>query len=42
MHEHGVVEREEHTEEGTHLVGRLPTSLVGRYRPDRTGSGAAG
>ena len=42
MHEHGVVEREEHTEEGTRLVGRLPTSLVGRYSPYWTGSGAAG
>lgn len=31
MHEHGVVEREEHTETGTHLVGRLPVELAGRY-----------
>ena len=31
MHEHGVVESEEHTELGTHLVGRLPTELAGRY-----------
>ena len=31
MHEHGIVEREEHTEDGTHLVGRLPVELAGRY-----------
>lgn len=31
MHEHGVVEREEHTEHGTHLQGRLPVELAGRY-----------
>jgi GTPase len=33
MHEHGIVEREEHTEDGTHLVGRLPVELAGRYAP---------
>ncbi len=31
MHEHGVVEHEEHTEHGTHLQGRLPVELAGRY-----------
>jgi GTP-binding protein HflX len=31
MHEHGVVEHEEHTEHGTHLRGRLPVELAGRY-----------
>lgn len=30
-HEHGFVEHEEHGEEGTHLVGRLPIALAGRY-----------
>ncbi len=42
MHEHGVVEREEHSEEGTHLVGRLPTALVGRYAAYWIGRSAAG
>ncbi len=31
MHEHGVVEQEEHTEQGTHVIGRLPVELAGRY-----------
>jgi GTP-binding protein HflX len=31
MHEHGVVESEEHTEHGTHLQGRLPIALAGRF-----------
>ena len=31
MHEHGVVEHEEHTENGTHLQGRLPVELAGRF-----------
>ncbi|MDQ3247769.1 MAG: GTPase HflX [Chloroflexota bacterium] len=30
-HEHGAVESEEHTETGTHLVGRMPVALAGRY-----------
>ncbi len=30
-HEHGFVEQEEHGETGTHLVGRLPVELAGRY-----------
>ncbi|MCL4862280.1 MAG: GTPase HflX [Caldilineaceae bacterium] len=30
-HEHGFVELEEHGDEGTHLVGRLPIALAGRY-----------
>jgi GTP-binding protein HflX len=33
MHEHGVVEHEEHTEHGTHLRGRLPVELAGRFAP---------
>ena len=33
MHEHGVVEQEEHTEHGTQLHGRLPVELAGRYAP---------
>jgi GTPase len=31
MHEHGVVENEDHTEHGTHLQGRLPVELAGRF-----------
>jgi GTP-binding protein HflX len=31
VHEHGFIEREEHGETGTHLVGRLPVELAGRY-----------
>lgn len=31
FHEHGVIEQEEHTAEGTHLIGRMPVNLVGRY-----------
>jgi GTP-binding protein HflX len=30
-HEHGFIELEEHEEGGTHLVGRLPVELAGRY-----------
>lgn len=30
VHSHGVVESEEHTEDGTHLTGRLPVELAGR------------
>ena len=30
-HTHGFVEHEEHTGEGTHLRGRLPVELAGRY-----------
>ncbi|MCX6047552.1 MAG: GTPase HflX, partial [Chloroflexi bacterium] len=30
-HEHGSVEKEEHTETGTHLIARLPLELTGRY-----------
>jgi GTP-binding protein HflX len=33
FHEHGIVERIEHTAEGVHLAGRLPSSLVGELRP---------
>jgi GTP-binding protein HflX len=31
VHEHGHVEQEEHGADGTHLVGRLPVALAGRY-----------
>ena len=31
FYEHGFVEREEHQPDGTHLVGRLPVELAGRY-----------
>jgi GTP-binding protein HflX len=31
FHEHGFVEQEEHVETGTHLVGRMPVELAGRY-----------
>ena len=31
MHEHGIVEQEEHTEHGTHLIGRAPLEIAGRY-----------
>lgn len=31
MHEHGFIDREEHGETGTHLVGRIPVTLAGRY-----------
>jgi GTP-binding protein HflX len=31
FHEHGFVESEEHTAEGTHLTGRLPVEIVGQY-----------
>ncbi len=31
VHEHGFVEAESHTELGTHIVGRLPVELAGRY-----------
>ncbi|MEZ4731830.1 MAG: GTPase [Caldilineaceae bacterium] len=31
FHEHGVVEQEEHTADGTRLLGRMPVNLAGRY-----------
>ncbi len=31
FHEHGFVQAEEHTGDGTHLIGRLPVGLAGRY-----------
>jgi GTP-binding protein HflX len=31
IHEHGFVEREEHMDTGTHVVGRLPVELAGPY-----------
>jgi GTP-binding protein HflX len=33
VHEHGFLELEEHTEEGTHLVGWLPYKVAGRLQP---------
>ncbi len=30
IHEHGFLENEEHTDEGTHIVGWLPVNLAGR------------
>ena len=31
FHEHGFIEQEEHTADGTHLIGRMPANLAGRY-----------
>jgi len=31
VHEHGIVESEEHLAEGTHLIGRLPDEMASRY-----------
>lgn len=31
IHEHGFVETEEHTDTGTHVMGRLPVELAGPY-----------
>lgn len=31
VHQYGFIEQEEHTETGTHLVGRLPVELAGRF-----------
>lgn len=31
FHQHGFVESEEHTADGTHLTGRMPVELAGRY-----------
>ena len=33
IHEHGIVDQEEHTGDGTHLMGRLPVELAGRFAP---------
>jgi GTP-binding protein HflX len=33
FHEHGIVERIEHTADGVRLVGRLPAALIGELRP---------
>ncbi len=33
VHELGVVEREQHTDDGTHIVGRMPVEHAGRYAP---------
>jgi GTP-binding protein HflX len=37
LHEHGFVEHEEHIEQGTHIVGRAPVTLAGRFSPYRKG-----
>lgn len=31
FHQHGFVELEDHTADGTHLTGRMPVELAGRY-----------
>jgi GTP-binding protein HflX len=31
FHQRGLIEREEHTEEGTHIVGRVPHELIGHF-----------
>jgi len=31
FHEHGYVESEEHTVDGTHIIGRLPSEIVNSY-----------
>jgi GTP-binding protein HflX len=31
FHRRGLIDREEHTEEGTHVVGRIPCGLMGRF-----------
>jgi GTP-binding protein HflX len=31
FHEHGFIEHEEHTADGTHITGRMPANLAGRY-----------
>jgi len=31
VHEHGIVDSEEHLAEGTHLIGRLPDEMADRY-----------
>lgn len=31
IHNHGVVDQEEHLAQGTHISGRVPTTLAGRY-----------
>ena len=36
IHDHGVVDREEHLADGTHITGRVPTTLAGRYNEYRT------
>lgn len=33
FHEHGIVERVEHTPDGIRIAGRLPSTLVGELRP---------
>ncbi|MEX1021240.1 MAG: GTPase HflX [Litorilinea sp.] len=37
-HEHGFVENEEHTNTGTHISGRLPVDLAGRFSAYWTGN----
>jgi GTP-binding protein HflX len=32
FHRRGLIEWEEHTETGTHIKGRVPTVLVGRFQ----------
>ncbi|MCX7683018.1 MAG: GTPase HflX [Anaerolineae bacterium] len=42
FHRRGIIEREEHTEEGTHITGYLPHMLTGPLRAFRAGKRAAG
>jgi len=37
FHRWGLIEREEHTGAGTHIVGRVPRALVARFHALRTG-----
>ena len=32
FHEHGFIVSEDHLDQGTHLIGRMPVELAGRYR----------
>lgn len=42
FHRRGIIEREEHTEIGTHITGYLPHMLTGPFQVFRTGRRAAG
>jgi len=35
FHRRGLIEQEEHTETGTHITGRIPRALVGRFHACR-------
>lgn len=38
FHQRGLIEREEHTQTGTHIVGRIPRELVGPFQGLRGGA----